>query len=336
LDLPIYRLNGGAGYVWSASFDEKGTGHLRFLAVDASALSQPQTEVAGSGGLQENEVPAPGHTEEQASPEQEEAASGSGFAVSNNGLILTNRHVVDNCKGISVSDFGSAAIKAVDEQNDLALLKIQGTTSAARFRSSSVGLGETVYVLGFPLVGILGAGMNFTTGSISSLSGTNNDSRYLQLTAPVQPGNSGGPMVDANGLVVGVVSARLNDIEVLKASGSLPQNVNFAIRGDLAQGFLRANGVEPSVQEPTDSSSPSPSSSEVAKIAQAFTVKILCYGQTPVTASAEPASNTVNQPGGSGHTITLGTMFDMTVGNSCQVTEKWTVECSVGGKTVAF
>jgi hypothetical protein len=74
------------------------------------------------------------------------------------------------------------------------------------------------------------------------------------------------------GLVVGVVSARLADIEMLNASGSLPQNVNFAIRGDLAQRFLRANGVKPLVAEPK-----SPlSASEIASNAQAYTVQVVC------------------------------------------------------------
>lgn len=119
--------------------------------------------------------------------------------------------------------------------------------------------------------------MNFTAGAISSLSGIKNDSRYLQFSAPVQPGNSGGPMVDANGLIVGVVSGRLNDIEILKASGSVPQNVNFAIRGDLAQGFLRANGVEPILRD-ANTSSASWTPSEVAKYSQAYTVHVVCAG----------------------------------------------------------
>ena len=126
--------------------------------------------------------------------------------------------------------------------------------------------------MGFPYSGVLGAGINFTGGLISSLSGIGNDSRYLQFTAAVQPGNSGGPLVDGNGLIVGVVSARLADIEMLKQSGSLPQNVNFAIRGDLATGFLRANGVQPLVAEPK-----SPlSASEIATNAQAYTVQVIC------------------------------------------------------------
>jgi len=138
--------------------------------------------------------------------------------------------------------------------------------------STSPSLGESIFALGFPYSGVLGAGINFTGGLISSLSGIGNDSRYLQFTAPVQPGNSGGPLVDANGLIVGVVSARLADIEMLKASGSLPQNVNFAIRGDLAMGFLRANGVEPVIAEPKNPLS----TSEIANNAQAYTIQIIC------------------------------------------------------------
>ena len=90
-------------------------------------------------------------------------------------------------------------------------------------------------------------------------------------------------MVDASGLIVGVVSGRLDDIEILKASGSLPQNVNFAIRGDLAQGFLRANGVEPILRD-ANTSSASLTPSEVAKYSQAYTVHVVCAGVATTTA----------------------------------------------------
>src|SRR5215210_423141 len=92
------------------------------------------------------------------------------------------------------------------------------------------------------------------------------------------------------GSVVGVVSARLNDIEVLKASGSLPQNVNFAIRGDLAQGFLRANGVEPAIQNSTSALS----ASEIAKNAQAYTVQVLCTALQTATADLSTATASPN------------------------------------------
>jgi S1-C subfamily serine protease len=205
-------------------------------------------------------------------PKEIYETTGSGFTVSNDGFVLTNRHVVQNCQRIKVHDRGLAVIKELDDINDLALLKIQGTTSAVPFRSTSPSLGDSVFALGFPYAGVLGAGVNFTGGLISSLSGIGNDSRYLQFTAPIQPGNSGGPLVDAEGLVVGVVTSRLADIEMLKASGSLPQNVNFALRSELAKVFLKANGVEPVIAEKSNSLS----ASEIAKKAQAYTVQIIC------------------------------------------------------------
>ena len=217
--------------------------------------------------------PPPPIVKEKPLPTESYTTTGSGFTVSDDGLVLTNRHVVKECKTITVHDRGSAVVKGLDDSNDLALLKFDGETRAMPFRSTSPGLGDTVFALGFPYAGVLGAGVNFTGGLISSLSGIGNDSRYLQFTAPIQPGNSGGPLVDAEGLVVGVVTSRLADIEMLQASGSLPQNVNFAVRGELTKAFLRANGVDPMVGQ---SKSPL-SSSEIAKKAQAYTVQIICH-----------------------------------------------------------
>ena len=153
-----------------------------------------------------------------------------------------------------------------------------------------MALGETVFVLGFPYPGILGQGLNVTDGLVSSLSGNQNDTRYLQITAPVQPGNSGGPLVDSNGLVVGVVSMRLNEIEVLRRRGSLPQNVNFAIRADLAKSFLRGNAVDPAVDEPTRALS----ASEIAKRAQAYTVQVVCLGGYAPEVGARPGALPAN------------------------------------------
>jgi serine protease Do len=85
---------------------------------------------------------------------------------------------------------------------------------------------------------------NFTLGNVSALVGLGEDSRYLQISAPVQPGNSGGPLLDQNGNLVGVVSAKLNALRLMVATnGDIAQNVNFAIKSSIVASFLEANGI---------------------------------------------------------------------------------------------
>lgn len=98
--------------------------------------------------------------------------------------------------------------------------------------------------VGYPLHGLLSSEANVTTGNVSALAGIGNDTRFLQITAPVQPGNSGGPLVDQSGNVVGIIVGKLNAIEIAKVTGDVPQNVNFAINMAVAKAFLDANSVE--------------------------------------------------------------------------------------------
>lgn len=191
--------------------------------------------------------------------------SGTGFAVSDDGLVLTNEHVVEGCQVVTAEGWGTGVVKAADRFNDLALVKFDFSSSPVTFRSAPAKVGEDVFSAGYPLE----LGWNFTKGSVSALT---SDSRVVQHTAPVQPGNSGGPLIDERGLVVGVVAARLNDIAALQQYGSLPQNVNFAIHANLAANFLRANDVEPIARPSSDTSSPE----EVAKRAKRSTVRLSC------------------------------------------------------------
>jgi serine protease Do len=107
----------------------------------------------------------------------------------------------------------------------------------------SVRQGEDVVVYGFPLAGVLASGGNVAAGNITALAGLGNDSRFLQMSAPVQPGNSGGPLLDRNGNVVGVVVSKLNALNVASVTGDIPQNVNFAIKASVAAAFLDAQHV---------------------------------------------------------------------------------------------
>ena len=183
---------------------------------------------------------------------------------------------MDQCKVIAVEGWGTATVKAVDQSNDLALLKVEGNPSPVTFRDTPISIGETVFAVGYPYAGLLGSAPHFTDGLVSSMTGIDNDSRFLQFTAPVQPGNSGGPLLDGSGQVVGIVSGRLDDIGILKISGSLPQNVNFAIHGGLAASFLRANDIDPLIAASSNVLSPS----EIAKNAKLHTFRLNCLNES--------------------------------------------------------
>ncbi|MBP0462487.1 trypsin-like peptidase domain-containing protein [Roseomonas sp. PWR1] len=173
--------------------------------------------------------------------------TGSAFAVSANGLALTNAHVVQGCAQVVDERGRTMRIVAADRRRDLALIDAaRPFTSVVRFRpSGGVDLGETVLVFGFPYGQALGTGLNVTNGIVTGLAGPGGDATRFQMNAAVQPGNSGGPAVDDTGLLLGVAVGRLNDIAVLRATGSLPQGVNFAIRAAEVEAFLAEQGVRP-------------------------------------------------------------------------------------------
>jgi S1-C subfamily serine protease len=140
-----------------------------------------------------------------------------------------------------------------------------------RNQSQPSKLGESIGVIGYPLAGILSSEPKATFGQINSVAGINDDYTLLQISAPVQPGNSGGPVFDASGLVIGVVVSQASAAMAIVA-GNVPQNVNFAVRGEVAQIFLAAHGVKFSTSrrwhtQPTD---------EIAATGQKSTVFVAC------------------------------------------------------------
>ncbi|MFT5115036.1 MAG: serine protease Do [Parasphingorhabdus sp.] len=121
--------------------------------------------------------------------------------------------------------------------------------------------------------GLLAEDLNFVSGEISALAGMGDDHRYLQVSAPLQPGNSGGPLVDQSSNVIRMVVSKLNAISVAKVTGEIPQNVIFAIKGVLLRSFLDIHGID----YKTSNNRTELSSAEVAKMAPEFTVPIECY-----------------------------------------------------------
>lgn len=212
---------------------------------------------------------------------QKRQQSGSGFFVSREGHILTNAHVVAGCtsavaftvEGERASPPFPVAIITRNGRDDLALLKAEArhVSGVAQLRAD-VRLGESVAAYGFPLAGLLSRMGNFTIGTVTSTRGLGDDDRLLQVSVPVQAGNSGGPLLDAKGAVVGVVMGKLNANKVAAAIGDLPQNVNFAIKAGVARAML------PSVLDNREAkAAPSPLKPEdLARRAQAITAGLAC------------------------------------------------------------
>lgn len=165
------------------------------------------------------------------------------------GSVLTNAHVVKDCSEIAVSSkagaFSTASVVAVDTANDLALLRTTEHPEKVAALRAMPRLGKSVKSFGYPLADLLSSSGNFSLGNISALSGLGDDSRYLQISTPVQPGNSGGPLLDQHGNLIGIVSSKLNALKMMiRNDGDIPQNVNFAIKASVAETFLQSNSVK--------------------------------------------------------------------------------------------
>jgi S1-C subfamily serine protease len=176
------------------------------------------------------------------------AATGTGFIVSSQGYAVTNHHVVDGCKEIRVEGRdGFAKQVTSDAVNDLALIQIQGIvkdSASVAAEPAKLRQGEDIVVYGFPLNAVLSSGGNLTPGVISAMTGLGNNTNQIQITAPIQPGSSGSPVLNRKGEVVGVVSMKLSDSKMAKATGQVGQNVNFAVSGQTLKTFLDTHKVE--------------------------------------------------------------------------------------------
>jgi S1-C subfamily serine protease len=183
--------------------------------------------------------------------------------------------VIKGCRKYEVRQSGNsypAQLIAEDATFDLAILRTGIAFPEARLRSTPTAVGETIYVAGFPLADVLSKDMNFTNGVVASAAGIRNDYAKFQITAPVQQGNSGGPLLDESGNVVGVVVSKLNAIRVASTTGDIPQNVNFAIKVDVLRMFLDANRLGYASVPPAGRID----AVQVANRARTSTVQVVC------------------------------------------------------------
>ncbi len=202
--------------------------------------------------------------------------SGTAFFVNATDLV-TAAHVVEGCAEITLDDGAPLTVLAWAAELDLALL-------AAPRRSRSFlplalaeppRLGEGVFALGYPLYGALGTGLSMTRGNLSALSGLGDDPSRVTITAPVHPGNSGGPLMSLDGVVIGVVVATIDKQQVADAYGAIPENISFAVTGAGLSAFLDAQGV----LYPTGASLPLEADGAVPEPVQAAVVPVLCWGE---------------------------------------------------------
>jgi TPR repeat protein len=204
--------------------------------------------------------------------------SGSGFVVGKGGEIATDFHVVPNCREIKLIDPAGRLNKAThiiadDRANDLALLAGGEFGTRLKIRSKPAALGESVTSYGFPLGPVLSSSGNLTSGAVSSVTGFQGNAKSFQITAPEQAGNSGGPVVDESGAVIGVVASKLNALIVAAATGDLSQNVNFAWHVGMLQTLMDQKGIAYELGGKV----PAKSGVDLAGILQKGTVKIECW-----------------------------------------------------------
>ncbi len=190
--------------------------------------------------------------------------SGSGIIFTADGLVLTNHHVTAAGTSYTVITADGqeipATIVAQDADLDVAVLRLRSRYVSASHRtppplitSAKARSGEKVFTVGHPLAGLLSSEAKYNEGTISALSGMKDDQHLMQISVPIQPGNSGGPLANARGEIVGLIVATINGSALLKQSNIMAQNINFAIKADPIRGFLEENSISiPSYPAPAD------------------------------------------------------------------------------------
>jgi len=211
--------------------DQKGT---RFSFAFGMSEDEARKHVAEALKTAESKPEFPTYVPQQTRKEVG-YSTGTAFLVSEDGYLVTNSHVIEKATRVSVIVDGReipAIVQRVDSKSDLALLKIDYRGKPLPIALAGIRRGDEVFTLGFPLISIQGQEQKATFGRVNALSGIRDDQTYLQVDVPIQPGNSGGPLISSEGYVVGVVTATLDQVNVLRRAGTIAQNVNYAIKGN--------------------------------------------------------------------------------------------------------
>ena len=186
------------------------------------------------------------------------ASSGSGFAITSSGHVITNHHVIEGCQNVKIHSEGRtypATILTFDPNNDIALLKGDFRPSSV-FPLSNVNpeLLQDIYVAGYPFGQQISSTVKVTKGIVSSLTGIGNNFSNIQIDAALQPGNSGGPILDDKGNVIGVAVAKLDIKKILEDYGTIPENTNFGVKMSVVRSIT--DGANVPLPQPNTSNIP--------------------------------------------------------------------------------
>lgn len=264
-------LTDGAGFRVNPAADAGCSFDLRLVFADGREARLPAQDICVNRTIEVTQAvrPAPAPTaaaprpagpasrEAVAEPNRQarQVSTGTGFLIAE-GQVMTNEHVINGCNRVILRTPTGHWMEArpparSDAALDLALLNVPGLVGPTlAFRAGpDVRRGEGVVAYGFPLAGLLSSDPKLTQGVVNGLRGIGDNPNQYQISAEVQPGNSGGPLVDMQGRVVGVVVSKLNAQRVAQRTGDIAQNVNFAVQGQAALAFARRAGVQPRVAE---------------------------------------------------------------------------------------
>ena len=230
-------------------------GHLKLTALNRKRAKEPEKQRSTTTPA----LPSPASPNDVAQKRLPVQTAGTGFSLGSSGYIITNYHVVKDAKQINVKylngDIAKAEAIVKDESNDIVFLKPENSpklpgANISLGDSSEMRIGDKVFTIGFPMSNILGHQPGYSEGVINSLAGMGDDPKTFRISIPIQSGNSGGPLFNEKGEVVGIVSSSLDSANTFQVFGNAPQNVNFAIKSTFVKNLLPM--VPDALISPTD------------------------------------------------------------------------------------
>jgi len=270
--IPPNAYASGSSWKCNSGYNKTGNSCSKKIAIPPNAYASGSSWKCNSGYTKSNKNCIQNPVDNQVYS----AASGSGFAVTSDGYVITNYHVIKGCTDVYIHDKGESILSTIvtfDPNNDIALLK--GNFKPKNFyplsRESTKLLTE-VYVAGHPFGRDISTSVKVTRGIVSSLTGVANNFSNLQIDASLQPGNSGGPIMNDKGNVIGVAVAKLNLDSILEDYGVVPENVNFGVKANVVINIMESENIK--LPKPNINSMPM---SELSEIITDGTYYLSCW-----------------------------------------------------------